>query len=86
MACIHKRVFYDICSNYPDILVKMKKKALQYNDPWKQFKVTVLKQIDYFGEMVRTDEFYNEAQFHLSEENYEAGSLLVACGDTSKDI
>jgi len=43
MACIHKRVFYDLCSSYPDILVKMKQKALKYKDPWKEFKVTVLK-------------------------------------------
>jgi len=43
MVCIHKRVFYDLCSSFPDILIKMKRKALEYNDPWKEFKLTVLK-------------------------------------------
>ena len=86
MACIHKRVFYDLCSNYPDILVKMKRKALQYKDPWKEFKVTVLKQIDYFAEVISSNEFYNEAQFHLSEENFEAETLIVQEGETCQAI
>jgi len=61
MACIHKRVFYDLCNNFPDILIKMKRKALEYKDPWKEFKITVLKQVDYFAESIDDDEFYQEA-------------------------
>jgi len=30
MACIHQSKFYDLCSNFPDVLLKMEAKALQY--------------------------------------------------------
>ena len=86
MACIHKRVFYDLCSNFPDILIKMKKKALEYKDPWKEFKLTVLKQVDYFSEVMDSNEFYHEVQFHLSEENIDPGTTVLQEGEACKAI
>ena len=42
LACLSKNTFYELCQNFPDILVKLKKKALEYNDPWKKFKIKML--------------------------------------------
>eukprot|EP00356_Strombidium_inclinatum_P000435 CAMPEP_0170510830 /NCGR_PEP_ID=MMETSP0208-20121228/65975_1 /TAXON_ID=197538 /ORGANISM="Strombidium inclinatum, Strain S3" /LENGTH=122 /DNA_ID=CAMNT_0010794319 /DNA_START=887 /DNA_END=1255 /DNA_ORIENTATION=+ len=84
MACIHKRVFYELCNNFPDILIKMKKKALEYNDPWKEFKMTVLKEIEYFRDLIDDDEFYNEIQFLMEEEFIDKGSELITAGEQVK--
>ena len=86
MACIHKRVFFELCNSFPDILIKMKKKALQYKDPWKEFKLTVLKQVDYFADQVQDDEFYDEVQFHLIEEHLETGTELISQGEQFKSM
>ena len=86
MACIHKRVFFELCNSFPDILIKMKRKALKYRDPWKEFKLTVLKQVDYFADQVQDDEFYDEVQFHLIEEHLEKGTELISQGEQFKSM
>ena len=86
MACIKKRVFHDLCNSFPDILIKMKKKALEYNDPWKEFKRAVLKQIDYFAEVIDNDEFYSEVQLNLVEENFEPDTEILEEGEECKSI
>ena len=35
LATLSKKVFYDLCQNFPDIIVSIKEKSLEYNDPWK---------------------------------------------------
>jgi len=71
IASLNKKVFIDLCNSFPEIFVKMKEKCLEYNDPWKQFKVNLLKKLDYF-ESVNTDvpEFLDTVQFHMQDEFY----------------
>ena len=45
-----------------------------------------MKQIDYFSEVIESNEFYHEVQFHLGEENFEAGTDILTEGDTCKAI
>jgi len=40
--------------------MKMKEHAFKYQDPWKQFKLKVLKQIDYFDENELPKSFFDE--------------------------
>jgi len=48
MASLSSSVFYDLCNTFPDIFIKMKQRALDYDDPWKRFQFKILKQIEYF--------------------------------------
>mmetsp|Transcript_11980 Transcript_11980/g.18510 ORF Transcript_11980/g.18510 Transcript_11980/m.18510 type:complete len:130 (-) Transcript_11980:16-405(-) len=64
----------------------MKKKALEYNDPWKQFKMKVLSQIDYFEVDECDHEFFDEAQYFLEEEFFEKGTEIIATGEPCSSI
>ena len=35
LASVEKNVFYDLCDSFSDIFIKMKQKAVEYQDPWK---------------------------------------------------
>ena len=39
---VSKNAFYDLCKRFSDVFIKMKQKALTYNDPWKLFKLKLL--------------------------------------------
>ena len=64
----------------------MKKKALQYKDPWKDFKQMILKQVDYFADVIDDQDFYDEVQFHLEEEYFEPETELVQLDEECKAI
>ena len=87
MACINKGKFYDLCSNFPDILMKMQQKALQYTDPWTKFKLALLHQVDYFAENFEQEsEFYKELQFHMADEYFEEGTEIITEGEQCKSM
>jgi len=66
------------------VFIKMKKKAIEYNDPWKQFKMKVLRQIDYFENC--DDEFFDETQYFLGEEFFEMGTEVIGAGEPCSSI
>jgi CRP-like cAMP-binding protein len=51
LASMKKKTFFEMCQNFPDLIVKMKEKSLEYQDPWKQFKMKLLSQVDYFKDI-----------------------------------
>ena len=53
-------MFYDLCNRFSDVFIKMKQNALDYNDPWKSFKIKLLNQLDYFQNVPNHREFFNE--------------------------
>ena len=61
----------------------MKQKAYTYQDPWKQFKVKLLKQVDYFRKNSESQEdfFFEELQQHMVEETYEAGTEIISLNE-----
>lgn len=63
-----KKSFLDLCQNFPDILIKMKKRALEYKDPWKRFKMKMLQEVDYFHDFFDENEFLEDVQYHMMEE------------------
>jgi CRP-like cAMP-binding protein len=60
MASVEKKVFYDLCNSFSDIFIKMKQRAVSYRDPWKQFKIKLLNQIEYFKDVPNSQEFFDE--------------------------
>lgn len=73
MATISSEVLLRLLHSYSEVFREMKKKALQYNDQdkWKEFKIMLLKEIDYFKSddieskdpVLFEREFYEEIQF-----------------------
>ena len=62
MANLELENFLELWNYSPDIFHSIKSKALSYRDEWIQFKVKLLKQIDYF-ECKKDDEddkFFHE--------------------------
>jgi len=43
MASLSKAIFFDLCGIFPEILIKMRNKSLDYYDVWKKFKILLLK-------------------------------------------
>ena len=45
-----------------------------------------LKQVDYFKELLDNTEFFEEVQYHMSEEYIEAGTEIISSGEIIKSI
>ena len=86
LAGLDSKTFYDLCRSFPDIFMKMKEKALKYEDPWKVFKLHLLKQIDYFDEETLPYEFFDEVQYFMKEEYFEPGTEIVCAGEECNQI
>ena len=81
LACLKQRIFFELCNNFPEIIMKMKLRSMEYKDPWKKFKLMVLQQIDYFNTVNHNNEFFDEIQYYLNEEYVEAGTEIVSSGE-----
>ena len=55
----------------------MRERALAYDDPWKQFKKTMLEQVDYFKPYCEDPYFLEELHYHLKEEFIDKGTEIV---------
>ena len=77
IAMLNRKTFFDLCNSFPEIILKMRERALKYNDPWKQFKKKVLQQVDYFKPFIDDPYFIEEIHYYLKEENIEKGSEIV---------
>jgi len=86
LISIEKPVFHNLCSSYPDLLLKIKHKTLSYKDPWKLLKISLLKEIDYFSECRHDDEFFDEIHYSLKEENFEKGISIINAGEKCSSI
>ena len=86
LAVISKSLFYDLCTSFPDVFLKMKKKALNYSDPWKQFKLKLLQQIDYFDPSFYEDEFFDEIHHYMQDEFFEKGTEVIGVGEPCNSI
>ena len=84
MASVTKHMFYDLCSTFPDIYAKMHERCKSYDDPWKEFKVLMLKQIDYFEH--RDQAFFNDIFSHMMEEFFDKGSEIIQNGEQCSQI
>ena len=77
-------MFYDLCNRFSDVFIKMKQNALDYNDPWKIFKLKLLSQVDYFENVPNTREFFNEIQYSMKEEFFEEGTEVICSNEQCK--
>mmetsp|Transcript_17142 Transcript_17142/g.26498 ORF Transcript_17142/g.26498 Transcript_17142/m.26498 type:complete len:126 (-) Transcript_17142:16-393(-) len=48
LACLSKKTFFELCNSFPEIIVRMRSRALEYDDPWKEFRRTVVEAVSYF--------------------------------------
>ena len=62
-----------MCNKFPEVVDKMRHKAIEYDDPWKKFKKTVLAKIDYFSEHASHPEFLEEIHYAMEEEYIDKG-------------
>lgn len=60
---------------------------MKYNDPWKLFRLKLLKQIDYFNLPSNQPEFFDEVNYYMEEEFYEQETeILHNCEKCTKII
>mmetsp|Transcript_29533 Transcript_29533/g.44946 ORF Transcript_29533/g.44946 Transcript_29533/m.44946 type:complete len:100 (-) Transcript_29533:2161-2460(-) len=60
MACLNKTIFFDLCGIFPEIMIKMKLKSLEYKDTMKRFKLLLVNQISYFATEPDRDHLLDE--------------------------
>ena len=77
MAVLTKKTFYELCNSFPEIILKMRDRALKYDDPWKRFKMKALEQVDYFKPYLHDPYFAEEVNYHMIEEFIEKGTELA---------
>jgi len=58
LAALSKKTFFELCNNFPQIILRMREKTLDYKDPWKQFRKKVLEQVHYFKEPASENPFF----------------------------
>lgn len=58
----------------------MQKRMLEYDDPWKRFKMLALSQIDYLTMEDKTDQDHllDEIHPHMRDEFFEEGTQIIA--------
>lgn len=85
LAYLSYQHFKNILDYNPDLMYNLRDRALDYVDDWIDFKVFLLKQIDYFNDVIipgpMDDIFYKQVQFHMEESIYQKGSEIIASGD-----
>ena len=86
LASLSKKIFYELCSSFPDILIKLKQRALEYQDPWKRFKLMLLSQIDYFEDYKEDKTFMDEVHYSMNEESFEKGTEIISTGEKCSSI
>ena len=52
---------------------KMKTRAMEYDDPWRKFKTTILSEIEFFKEYSNDPYFLEEIHLAMKEEYVEKG-------------
>lgn len=86
MASLDKTAFFDMCNSFSDIFIKLKQCAVYYQDPWKLFKLKLLKQIDYFQAESHQEEFLDEIHYYMKEEFYESGTEIISAKEPCQSI
>lgn len=66
----------------------MKKNTINYNDKLKQFKIKLLRQVEYFEtyETENNPMFYEEIQYHMEEKTYAQGEEIIYLNQKCTDI
>ena len=69
LAHLSYQNFQKIQEYSPDLLYSLRDKALEYCDEWTNFKVVLLKQVDYLlnGKEPYPENFYKQIQFYMEE-------------------
>ena len=67
-------------------MIQMKKKLSEYDDPWKRFKILLLKQIEYFKKFKNFPDLLDDIQYHMQEENFECGTDIISCQEQTQSI
>ena len=78
LASLNSKSFLDLCNNFPEILEKMRERALKHDDPWKKFKAALLSKIEYFEEQTKDPEFLEEIIYSMQEEYIEKGIEIAS--------
>lgn len=89
---IDKKDLTDILLHSPNILSIFKQCSLSYSDMWIQFKINLLKQIDYFKDMEAAyggsfdEAMLKEIQYYMVERVYPKGVDIAVRGETCPSI
>lgn len=86
LASLSRETFLDMCGSFSDIFIKMKQMAVHYNDPWKQFKLKLLHQIEYFQNISNKTEFLDEIHYHMKEEYFDSGTEITTTDEPCRQI
>ena len=77
MAVLNQKTFFELCNSFPEIILKMRERALKYEDPWKQFKKKVLEEVEYFKPFIDDPYFIEEVHYHLQEQYIDKGTEIM---------
>lgn len=78
VAVLSDEIFYQMLENFPELKLRLKKYSHQYNDPWKEYKMRAIFNIDYFSNLERQD--LDLLHHKLEFSNYEAGAKVFSLG------
>lgn len=77
LAGINQKSFKKMYNRYSEVYVSFKQAALDYRDPWKQFRIKLLEQVDYLNPKINRQEFLNEVHYYMREEYYDQGEIIL---------
>ena len=84
VARLGRANFDFICSEFPELIDKLKSQFNQYNDPWRNFLKNVLKAVPYFQNLPAY--LLNEIAITLKEESVKEGKAIVREGDECQSV
>lgn len=89
LASLSAQNFQQVWKSSPKIVSSFRENCLAYSDEWIEFKVVLLKQVDYFqdlGWMDDEENFYKNIQFYMKEVNFQAGQEIASIGKTCQNL
>lgn len=76
--------FIELCTTHPEFEKRLRDDSLDYNDPWKQFQITTLKNVPYLREVPQS--IIEQLHYTLQVENHEAGARVFSEGSECRQV
>ena len=86
LAYLKKDNFIELWAYSPDTFHDIEEHALRYKDKWIQFKIKLLRQIDYFDTEKYNEEFFVRIQYHMQEMIYQKGNQILGFEEDCTNI
>ena len=81
--------FHDLWNYHPAFYDTMKNSIYKlYTDEWIEFKIKLLKQVDYFKKRLdlNDEKFFHEMQFFMHEKVFQRGNFIHEAGQRTNDM